>query len=141
MSRQLEIVDTEIKSIEDLLKGYSFHLYALREMRDTMRKVSAPTKLIEAEAKVVSPQKVVKKKPNKIARTHGLYTDAAKYARKIGAIIRIDKVNKIDAVRRVIADGQLPIHEKSMSAMVNPSYLVLESYNRAFRGTKYVKQD
>ena len=140
MSKQLEIVDTEIKSIEDLLKVHSFHLYALREMRDKMQKEMASVVPVEVEAKVAKPKVAAKKKSKKVVRTHGLYAEAAKYARKIGAIVRIDKVKKVDAIRRVIADGELPITEHSMSAMMNPSYLGLDLYNRAFRGTKYVKQ-
>jgi hypothetical protein len=109
-------------------------------MRDKMQKEMASAIPVEIEAKVAKPKVAAKKKSKKVVRTHGLYAEAAKYARKIGAIVRIDKVKKVDAIRRVIADGELPITEQSMSAMMNPSYLGLDLYNRAFRGTKYVKQ-
>ena len=135
---ELKVLEDEITSIEELLKVHSFHLYALRELRDKMQGNSP----VQVEVQVDQPvaKEVSKKKSRKKTTKHGLYSKAAVYARKVGLIVRTDNVNKLTAIRRLIIDEQLPIADVSMQAMLTPSYIGIDTYNRAFRGTKYVKQ-
>ena len=139
----IKLIEEEITSIEDLLKVHSFHLYALRELRDKMQGVQSVEVVKEADPQVTKPvTKVVTKKKSRRGKhvTHGLYRKAASIARRVGMIVRTEKVNKLTAIRKLIEVERLPISDKSMQAMLTPSYIGAKVYNRAFRGTKYAKQ-
>lgn len=144
---ELKVLEEEISSIEELLKVHSFHLYALRELRDKMqtgKNVDVALGSVSTEVKPRVSKSVVKKTAKKKGRgkhtTHGLYAKAAVIARKVGMIVRTENVKKLTAIRKLIAEEQLPISAESMQAMITPSYVGAETYNRAFRGTKYAKQ-
>lgn len=134
MSNAVQVIDQEIKSIEELLAAHSYHLYALRDLRDRLvNKNEVSTNVSVAPVSVVVKDAPKKRAPwgYQMKRTKLVGEMVAKKLRENGG-------TKAKWVRFFIDEGVIEAgDERRVNSQLTPSYLGKKEFERIFKGTPY----
>lgn len=148
MSDAVKVIDHEIKSVEQQLHVHSYHLYALRELRNKL--VAETNKSQQAEIKFPHqrveplvlniPDKPLNKKLRKKPAKHSGRKGQIARATIVADEVRRTGKKKSEVISLFIRKGTLKGNYQSIYNTISPSVLGSRTYNRIFAGTKYAKQ-
>lgn len=122
MADAVKVIDQEIDSLEEQLRAHSYHLYALRELRDKLQNQVSLSVPVNSSAPVGSITT----------------DDRTLTARLVANLVRTFDFTKAEALRQLIRTGKVYGNEATLYTKCSPSFLGHE-HDRIFEGTDYVR--
>lgn len=130
MSKAVEVIEEEMKALQENINNYSYHLVALRDLRK---------KIISEEAEYIEPPKplVIQKS------THDRIPQKRVNEIANGVALLLQKgeaKTKDEALAIIQAAGKISFHERvRMRSRMIPCHMGKDLHDAIFSGTKYVK--
>jgi len=130
MSKAVQVIEEEMKALQENINNYSYHLVALRDLRKKIMNEEA--EYIEPPKPVVIQKSTHERIPQK--RVNEIANGVAHLLRKGEA------KTKNEALKIIQAAGKISFHERvRMHNRMIPCHMGRDLYDVTFSGTKYVK--
>jgi hypothetical protein len=145
MSDAITLIDQEIETFEEKLQLHSYHLFALRELRDKINRGTGlvSTRPVQEKQESLDLQQVDSEKPkSRRKRGPSISEDRViQIANLVADRIRREGGLRHSHLRKMAKTGQISSYEAMrMPSRIQPSRLGVERYNEIFRGTKYANK-
>lgn len=149
MAEAVKLIDQEINTIEESLKVHSYHLYALRELREKLTQeqktrpvITFPHEDHEQGLVVRKKAPALRKKSKRVEILEGVPVGKKKYikwALAVATEVRKNKLTKRGAIQSLITTGKIKGNVDSICSVVTPKFIGKDLHDTIFKGTKYVK--
>ena len=130
MSKAVEVIEEEMRALNESINNYTYHLVALRDLRK---------KIINEEAEYIEPPKpLIIQRSTQVRVSQKRVNEIAKV---VARLIRTGKAKaKNEALKMLQEKGRISFDERvRMKQKMIPCHMGKDLYDATFAGTKYAK--